>query len=190
MQTDFANAAQLLPGSRTLSLTNSTPTLVLDVGRVLASDLMSLYNLPPATSSGGPPQPELVRLARVVAMYLPADAADVEDQVSGSSLLATEFWIQATAAQRSRSPSARGAPRIGKVPAESRSFFVLAVVVGREILALLQRAWKEFGGGAGICIEEQSAERADVDGCSNRNQRKQETKGFRSFENAVSCGAR
>ena len=32
---------------------------------------MLLCNLPPATSSGGPPQSELVRLARVVAMYLP-----------------------------------------------------------------------------------------------------------------------
>ena len=37
----------------------------------LLPTLMSLYNLPPATSSGGPPQSELVRLARVVAMYLP-----------------------------------------------------------------------------------------------------------------------
>ncbi len=73
-------------------------------------------------------------------------------------MVATAFWTQATAAQRSQRPSARGAPRIGKVPAVSRNFFILAVVVGREILALLQRAWKEFGGGAGIGVEEETEE--------------------------------
>ena len=64
-----------------------------------------------------------------------------------------------------------------KVPAELRNFLVLVVVVSRGIMALMRRAWKEFGGGAGICIEEQSAEKADVDGCRNWSRRKQETKG-------------
>ena len=51
--------------------------------------LMSLYNLPPATSSGGPPQSELVRLARVVAMYLPADVADAAPSAGDSTVLDT-----------------------------------------------------------------------------------------------------
>jgi hypothetical protein len=42
--------------------------------------------------------------------------------------------------------------------------------VGKEILALLQRAWKEFGGGAGIGVEEETEEKTskkvDVEGCS------------------------
>ncbi len=51
--------------------------------------LMSPYNLPPATSSSGPPQSELARLARVIAMYLPADVADAASAAGDSSVIDT-----------------------------------------------------------------------------------------------------
>ena len=89
VRTDFANAAPLSPGSKRCRQQTRPQYLVLDVGRVFASDLMSLYNLPPATSSGGPPQSELVRLARVVAVYLPADAADAASSAGVSTVIDT-----------------------------------------------------------------------------------------------------
>ena len=55
----------------------------------LLPTLMSLYNLPPATSSGGPPQSELVRLARVVAMYLPAGVADAASSAGDVTVIDT-----------------------------------------------------------------------------------------------------
>jgi hypothetical protein len=47
---------------------------------------------------------------------------------------------------------------MGKVPKVSRNIFLVVVVVGGVILALRQRAWKEFGGGAGIGINEEAEE--------------------------------
>ena len=65
--------------------------------------------------------------------------------MSGSSLLATAFWTQATAAQRSRSPSARGAPRIGKSPRLVKKFLRIGGSRGQGNLGALaeslERVW-------------------------------------------------
>ncbi len=84
----------------------------------------------------------------------------------GVELVTTGFWTQATAAQRSRRPSARGAPKIGKFPRRIKNLLHIGGSRGQGNHGALAESLERICGGAGIGVEEESTEKLDVDVCS------------------------